>query len=434
LADCLSKLSRPASSNLTIDERTAKESNIMIENINFRTGIGASLLRAAQAALVEIPHKVHAASRQHRSSRSRILERNRGTINAKLLGIDAQTWIAGADLEFNPRQWLLLGNPQLANLVTKTIGDRWIDHLDHLQQLAPLAEDPLLQSRWRAVKQLNKQALASYLERAQGVKINVSSLFDLQLQPIVENQRQLLNILHIITLFNQIKQQPGLNIVPRTFIFGNLGEIESILERDSQSQPNPNPNREIISLIQSLAQVLARDPDVNGKLQVVYVPNSAGLTTQMYAAADLTQEIAAAAIEDVDLSKIKAAVNGVLSIGSLGKTNYWLQQAVGEQNYFGFGLPIPEIALFKEYGYDPYNYYKHYPEIRQAVDALLTGYFTPEHPSLCQSLIDTLFGTDDQMILADYIFYITCQVRVSATYRQQSLWTKMSILNVAGVG
>jgi glycogen phosphorylase len=434
LADCLSKLSRPASSNLTIDERTAKESNIMIENINFRTGIGASLLRAAQAALVEIPHKVHAASRQHRSSRSRILERNRGTINAKLLGIDAQTWIAGADLEFNPRQWLLLGNPQLANLVTKTIGDRWIDHLDHLQQLAPLAEDPLLQSRWRAVKQLNKQALASYLERAQGVKINVSSLFDLQLQPIVENQRQLLNILHIITLFNQIKQQPGLNIVPRTFIFGNLGEIESILERDSQSQPNPNPNREIISLIQSLAQVLARDPDVNGKLQVVYVPNSAGLTTQMYAAADLTQEIAAAAIEDVDLSKVKAAVNGVLSIGSLGKTNYWLQQAVGEQNYFGFGLPIPEIALFKEYGYDPYNYYKHYPEIRQAVDALLTGYFTPEHPSLCQSLIDTLFGTDDQMILADYIFYITCQVRVSATYRQQSLWTKMSILNVAGVG
>jgi glycogen phosphorylase len=447
LADCLSKLPRPAPSNPTIDDRTAKESNIMIENINFRTGIGASILRAAQAASIEISQKVHAASRRSRSSRSqvatRILERDRGLINAKLLGIDAQTWIAGADLEFNPRQWLLLGNPQLANLVTETIGDRWIDHLDHLQQLLPLAEDPLLQSRWRAVKQVNKQALASYLERAQGVKVNVSSLFDLQLQPIVEDQRQLLNILHIITLFNQIKQQPGINILPRTFIFGNLGELEPIpqsgghangsnLDRDGQSPPNPN--REIISLIQSLAQVLARDPDVNGKLQVVYVPNSAGLSSQMYAAADLTQEIAAAAIEDVDLSKIKAAVNGVLSIGSLGKTNYWLQQSVGEQNYFCFGLPIPEIALFKEYGYDPYNYYKHYPEIRQAVDGLLTGYFTPDHPTLCQSLIDTLFGTDDRMILADYIFYITCQARVSATYRQQSLWTKMSILNVAGVG
>jgi glycogen phosphorylase len=411
----------------------------MIENINFRTGISTSILRAAQVALAEIPHKFHVVNRQHRPSKSRstarIAERDRIFVNPKLVGVDTQAWISDTDLEFNPRQWLLLGNPQLANLVTKTIGDSWIDHLDHLQQLVPLAEDPLLQSRWRAVKQLNKQVLASYLARTQGVKINVSSLFDLQLQPIVEHQRQLLNILHIITLFNQIKQQPGINIVPRTFIFGDLGEIdpiESDLDRDFPAQPDPN--REMISLIQSLAQVLAQDPDVNGKLQVVYVPNSAGLTSQMYAAADLTQEIAAAAVEDVDLSKVKAAINGVLSIGSLGKTNYWLQQEVGEQNYFSFGLPIPEIALFKEYGYDPYNYYKHYPEIRQAIDCLLTGYFTPEHPTLCQSLIDTLFGTDDQMILADYIFYITCQARVSATYRQQSMWTKMSILNVAGVG
>jgi glycogen phosphorylase len=418
----------------------------MIENINFRTGISTSILRAAQVALAEIPHKFHVVNRQHRPLKSRSTTRvgERGFINPKLLEINTKTWIPSADTAFNPRQWLLLGNPQLASLVTKTIGDSWIDHLDHLQQLVPLAEDPLFQSRWRAVKQLNKQVLASYLARTQGVKINVSSLFDLQLQPIVEDQRQLLNILHIITLFNQIKQQPGINIVPRTFIFGNLGEIEPIPqsgryaneseESDLDFQPKPNTNREIISLIQSLARVFAQDPDVNGKLQVVYVPNSAGLTNQMYAAADLTQEIAMAAVEDVDLSKAKAAINGVLSIGSLGKTNYWLQQSVGEQNYFGFGLPIPEIALFKEYGYDPYNYYKHYPEIRQAVDCLLAGYFTPEHPTLCQSLIDTLFGTDEQMVLADYIFYITCQARVSATYRQQSMWTKMSILNVAGVG
>ena len=418
----------------------------MIENINFRTGISTSVLRAAQVALAEIPHKFHVANRQHRPSKTRsttrILDRDRGLVNPKLLEINPQIQISDRDPEFNPRQWLLLGNPQLASLVTKTIGDRWIDHLDHLQQLVPLAEDPLLQSRWRAVKQVNKQALASYLERSQGVKINVSSLFDLQLQPIVEHQRQLLNILHIITLFNQIKQQPGINILPRTFIFGDLGEIDPIPQSGGYAnesnredcQPRSNPNREIISLIQSLAQVLARDPDVNDKLQVVYVPNSAGLTSQMYAAADLTQEIAAAAVADVDLGKVKAAINGVLSIGSLSKTNYWLQQAVGEQNYFCFGLPIPEITLFKKYGYDPYNYYKHYPEIRQAIDCLLTGYFTPEHPTLCQSLIDTLFGTDEQMILADYIFYITCQARVSATYRQQSMWTKMSILNVAGVG
>ena len=411
----------------------------MIENINFRTGISTSILVAAQVALAEIPLKFHTLNRHHRLSKSRAatrsLELERGLGSPKPVEIYPQTLISDLDSPINQRQWLLLGNPLLASLVTKTIGDRWIDHLDHLQQLVTVAEDPLLQSRWRAVKQLNKQALVNYLAQSQGIKINVSSLFDLQLQPIVEQQRQLLNILHIITLFNQIKQQPGINIVPRTFIFGNLGEIEpseSTLDRDCHLQPNSN--QEMISLIQALARVFAQDPDVNGKLQVVYVPNSAGLTNQMYAAADLTQEIAAAAIEDVDLTKAKAAINGVLSIGSLGKTNYWLQQAVGEQNYFSFGLPIPEIALFKQYGYDPYNYYKHYPEIRQAVDCLLTGYFTPEHPTLCQSLIDTLFGTDEQMVVADYIFYTTCQARVSATYRQQSMWTKMSILNVAGVG
>lgn len=410
----------------------------MIENINFRTGLSTSILRVAQLALAEIPLKLYPVNRHRRptkfrpATRSLKLDRDLGSSN--VVEINPRTQTTDLDPAINQRQWLLLGNPQLANLITKTIGDRWIDHLDQLQQLAPLAENPVFQSQWRAVKQLNKQALANYLAQSQGIKINTSSLFDLQLQPIVEQQRQLLNILHIITLFNQIKQQPGINIVPRTFIFGNLGEIEPISSPEQDCQQPPNRNREIISLIQSLARVFAQDPAVNGKLQVVYIPNSAGLTSQMYAAADLTQEIAAAEIEDIDLSKAKAAINGVLSIGSLGKTNYWLQQTVGEQNYFSFGLPIPEIALFKEYGYDPYNYYKHYPEIRQAVDCLLTGYFTPEHPTLCQSLIDTLFGTDDQMILADYIFYTTCQSRVSATYRQQSMWTKMSILNVAGIG
>jgi glycogen phosphorylase len=416
----------------------------MMESINFRTGISTSLLRTARAALAEIPHKLHPASRKIyplMPSRSTTRTfRGRELADAKLLPIHPQTRISEVDLGFNPCQWLLAGNPQLANLVTKTIGDRWMTHTEDLQQLAPLAEDPLLQSQWRAVKQINKQVLAGYLQRSQGISINVSSLFDLQLQPIAAQQRQLLNILHIITLFNQIKQNPSIDLWPRTFIFGNLGEIEAIeLDQElddlaGESLAPIDTNHEIVVLIQSLAQILAADPDVNGKLQVVYIPNSAGLTNQMYAAADLTQELATAAIEDLDLNKLKAAVNGVISIGSLGKTNYWLQQLVGEQNYISFGLPIPEITLFKNYGYDPNNYYKHYPEIRQAIDALLTGYFTPENPRLCQVLIDQLFGTDEQMVLADYVFYMAGQARISAAYRQPATWTKMSILNVAGVG
>ena len=425
----------------------------MIESTNFRTGIGGSFLRTTPAALLQMPQRLDAPSRNtsitapmHSQSLPRIVEKNR------------HQWLVQTDLfeseslvkiepQVNPRQWLLSGNPRLASLITQTIGDRWITHLEDLQQLAPMADHPLFQLRWRAIKQANKQVLANELYQSQGIRIDVNSLFDLQLQPMVGHQRQLLNILHIITLFNQIKQNPGINILPRTFIFGMGTPQHSIATEHGagsrsdchkgheyhHDQQETDSNLATLALIKSLAKILAADPDVNGKLQVVYVPESAGLTSQMYAAADLTQQIATAAMEDIDLSQLRATINGVVSIGSLGKTNYWLQQIVGEHNCFRFGLAVPEIALFKEYGYDPYNYYKYYPQIRQAIDYLLAGYFTPNDPSLCRSIIDTLLGTDEQMVLADYIFYAACQHHVSDTYRQASSWTQMSIMNVAGV-
>ena len=425
----------------------------MIESTNFRTGIGGSFLRTTPAALLQMPQRLDAPSRNtsitapmHSQSLPRIVEKNR------------HQWLVQTDLfeseslvkiepQVNPRQWLLSGNPRLASLITQTIGDRWMTHLEDLQQLAPMADHPLFQLRWRAIKQANKQVLANELYQSQGIRIDVNSLFDLQLQPIVGHQRQLLNILHIITLFNQIKQNPGINILPRTFIFGMGTPQHSIATEHGagsrsdchkgheyhHDQQETDSNLATLALIKSLAKILAADPDVNGKLQVVYVPESAGLTSQMYAAADLTQQIATAAMEDIDLSQLRATINGVVSIGSLGKTNYWLQQIVGEHNCFRFGLAVPEIALFKEYGYDPYNYYKYYPQIRQAIDYLLAGYFTPNDPSLCRSIIDTLLGTDEQMVLADYIFYAACQHHVSDTYRQASLWTQMSIMNVSGV-
>lgn len=425
----------------------------MIESTNFRTGIGGSFLRTTPAALLQMPQRLDAPSRNtsitapmHSQSLPRIVEKNR------------HQWLVQTDLfeseslvkiepQVNPRQWLLSGNPRLASLITQTIGDRWMTHLEDLQQLAPMADHPLFQLRWRAIKQANKQVLANELYQSQGIRIDVNSLFDLQLQPMVGHQRQLLNILHIITLFNQIKQNPGINILPRTFIFGMGTPQHSIATEHGagsrsdchkgheyhHDQQETDSNLATLALIKSLAKILAADPDVNGKLQVVYVPESAGLTSQMYAAADLTQQIATAAMEDIDLSQLRATINGVVSIGSLGKTNYWLQQIVGEHNCFRFGLAVPEIALFKEYGYDPYNYYKYYPQIRQAIDYLLAGYFTPNDPSLCRSIIDTLLGTDEQMVLADYIFYAACQHHVSDTYRQASSWTQMSIMNVAGV-
>jgi glycogen phosphorylase len=414
----------------------------MIERMNLRTGISTSLLRSKPASIAEIPQRFSVRS-HHATSPSSIpassvpqpIEKNRQRwyVDAKLLKIEppART----LEPAFNPHQWLLSGNPRLANLVTETIGDRWMTHLEDLQQLAPLASDPLFQSRWQAVKQANKHVLANNLYRTQGIRVNTNSLFDLQLQPIVGHQRQLLNILQIVSLFHRLKQNPDLDIVPRTFIFGDpiVATEPSATAPSDEEDRSIAADRAVIELIQSLARTIAADPDVNHKLQVVYVPASAALMNQMYAAADVTEQIATAAIEDVDLSKLKATINGVISIGSLGKTNYWLQQTVGEENCFLFGLAIPEIALFAEYGYDPYNYYKHYPQIRQAIDSLLSGYFTPEDPSICRSIIDSLLGTDEHMVLADYIFYAACQSHVSETYRQTALWTQMSILNVAGV-
>jgi glycogen phosphorylase len=416
----------------------------VIESINFRTEIGSSLLQTTQATLAELPRRLNAHSRHQTPNNSKILpslprsiERNRErwSCKAKLLKLDRPQQPLAPSL--NPHQWLLTGNYRLARLITATIGDRWLTHLEDLQQLTPLAGDLSFQLQWQTVKQTNKQAFANAVQRSQGIKINVNSLFDLQLQPICGHQRQLLNILHIIDLFDRLKQNPGSDILPRTFIFGDASASQP-LEIDRAADANDALVSEIecrdtIALIESLGRVLAADPDVCDKLQVVYVPESAALTNQMFAAADVTQQIATATSEDIDLGELKAAINGVISIGSLGKTNNWLQQLVGAENCFRFGLAIPEIALFKEYGYDPYNYYKHYPQIRQAIDWLLSGHFTPDLPGLCKSIVDKLMGTDEHMVLADYIFYLACQSIVSETYRHPATWTHMSIMNVAGV-
>jgi glycogen phosphorylase len=344
--------------------------------------------------------------------------------------------LGGSAEVVNPRQWLASKNPHLASLVTAAIGDRWMKHHEDLQQLIPLADDLGFQAQWQAVKRLHKQSLADDLDREQGISLNVDSLFDLQLQPIEDRQRQLLNILHIITIYHQLVAQPDLDIVPRTFIFGDVSESkQQVVELDEFDRIGLQPeSRSISLLITALAQTIAANPVVSDKLQVVYLPQTAGWIDRLYRAADLSEQIATAGMEDVDLSQLKLSVNGALSIASMSKANHLLQQSVGAENCFSFGLAIPEIALFKEYGYDPYNYYKYYPEIRQAIDSLMVGEFSPQHPEVARSLVALLLDADDQMVLADFVFYRACQARVSAVYRQQSLWTRMSILNVAGIG
>jgi len=405
----------------------------MMESPNFRTEMSESLVRTTQAALAEIFQKSvsHHPEPGVRPTRLKSLpravkhNRDRWLVAAHLLTSEPPK----TAVPVGTQQWLLSGNPRLAKLVTAAIGNRWIEHVEELEQLTPIADEPLFQSHWQMVKLANKQALAQSLKRSQGIEIDVNSRFDLHLQPIGAHHRQLLNILHIINLIDRLKQSPDSTTCPQTFIFGEL--VPSALE--PTTAVDEELNRSIIELIRSLANIIAADRDLCHKLQVVYIPAAAEWAHQLYAAADVTEQIATPAIEDVDLTKLQATINGVISIGSLGKTNHWLQQMVGEDNCFRFGLAIPEIALFKEYGYDPYNYYKHYPQIRQAIDYLFAGYLTPHEPNLGRSIVNTLMGADEQMAIADYIFYAACQAHVSATYEQPSLWTQMSILNVAGV-
>jgi glycogen phosphorylase len=431
----------------------------MMESVNFRSKSGTSCLSTMPAALANLPRKSYLPSRNHSQSDCppaqllpRSIARNRQRWSSER-GLSALPAGIG-NLErapVNPCQWLVTGNPRLASLVTQTIGNRWMTHSEDLQQLATMAANPLLQLRWRAVKQANKRILAHTLYQSQGIRVDVNSLFDLQLDSIGGHQRQMLNLLHIINLIDRLEQNPQLEVVPRTFIFADLTastlatKIDPIASDRSlaisaqiqyhqiQQQLAADRHRTIAVSIEALATTVAANPLLSGKLQIVYIPAAAGMINQLYAAADLTEQIATAAMEDLDLGKLQATINGVLSIGSLGKTNYWLQQTVGEHNCFRFGLAIPEIALFKEYGYDPYNYYKYYPQIRRAIDCLLAGYYTPNDPSLCRSIIDTLLGDDEHMVLADYIFYAACQAQVSDTYRHTALWTQMSIMNVASV-
>jgi glycogen phosphorylase len=397
----------------------------MIENINFWTGIHASLLRIVKTDPAVNRRKWYGSKRNgsnvtpiRTSSRHRVeFQRYLALLEPAVVLLKPRQKIKSVPI--HPSQWLVENAP-LASLIKEAIGDRWIGYSEDLQQLETIADDGLFQSIWRLVKREHKQVLADELAHSQGISLNVDSLFDLQLQPICDERRQMLNILHIIALFCRLKDNPQLDIVPRTFIFGHVGELA--------------PDPAILTIIQSLAAILAADPDVSDKLQVVYVPCEANLSEQMCRAADLTEEIATATLEDVDLNKLKFAANGVISIGSLGKTNHFVQETVGAENYFSFGLAIPEIALFKEYGYDPYNYYKYYPEVRRAIDYLLTGALTPEDPHKSSTLVNVLLGADTQMVIADYVFYLNCQNRVSEIYRQPSAWSRMSILNVAGLG
>lgn len=322
-----------------------------------------------------------------------------------------------------PRRWMVLSNPRLSALISEKIGDAWITDMDKLRQLEDFVDDADFISRWHQVKRANKQEQAAYALEHAGVELNPQSMFDVQVKRLHEYKRQLLNVLHIITLYERIKQDPKIDIVARTFVFGG------------KAAPGYFMAKLIIKLITSVADVVNNDPDVNGRLKVVFIPNfNVKLGHRVYPMADLSEQISTAGLEASGTGNMKFSMNGALTIGTLDGANVEIREEVGADNFFLFGLTVQETAALKSLGYNPRAYYDDNAQLKSVLDSISQGDFSHGDDQLFKPLVDELLYHDQYMLLADYQSYIDCQDRVSDAWRDQDRWTRMSILNVARIG
>lgn len=321
------------------------------------------------------------------------------------------------------RRWLKSCNTRLSELITKNIGDRWITDLYELKNLVPLAEDKNFREEWKGAKRANKERLAEYILNANGVKVDPDSLFDCQVKRIHEYKRQLLNCLHVVSLYNRMKNNPGKKYVPRTIIFAG------------KAAPGYHTAKLIIKLVNSIAGVVNEDAGLNNRLKMVFLANyGVSLAEIIIPAADLSEQISTAGTEASGTGNMKFALNGALTIGTLDGANVEIREEVGEENFFLFGMTAEEVLTLRQSGYRPRKYYDELPELRDAVDMIASGFFSPGQPDLFRPLTDALLSSDHYMLFADYRSYLECQERVDSTYRDSDLWTKMSIFNAAFMG
>ncbi|MCP4594750.1 MAG: glycogen/starch/alpha-glucan phosphorylase [bacterium] len=323
-----------------------------------------------------------------------------------------------------PRRWLKKANSPLAFLISEAIGDGWVTDLDRLRELAPLADDAEFQARWREVKQLNKERLAGYLKQTQGLVLNPEHLFDCQVKRIHEYKRQLLNILHVITLYNRIKQGRAGDAAPRMVLLAG------------KAAPAYYLAKLIIRLATAVGDVLRNDPEVAGRLQLVFPENyGVSLAESIIPAAELSEQISMAGMEASGTGNMKFALNGALTIGTLDGANVEIKEEVGDENIFIFGMTAEEVEAQWAAGYDPWHFYHGDPELQTAIEQIAHNRFSQDEPGLFQPLLDRLLHQGDQyMVLADYAAYIRCQEEVNRAYRDRSQWTRMSILNTAYSG
>ena len=322
-----------------------------------------------------------------------------------------------------PRRFVAISNPPLAQLITDRIGEGWLRDLDQLRKLEPLADDAAFQEQWRAVKLTAKRSLAELIEQRTGVKVNPESLFDIQVKRLHEYKRQHLNVLHILTLYLRLRQNPQSDLPARTFIFG------------AKAAPGYVMAKLIIKLINSVAEVINHDPAVRDRLKVVFFPDYNVKNAQhIFPAADLSEQISTAGKEASGTGNMKLSLNGALTIGTLDGANVEIREEVGPENFFLFGLDADQVQELKSRGYRPREYYDRSFELRVVLDFIASGALAGGNTGLFQPLVDNLLQDDPFLVLADYEAYVECQSQVSALWRDPVAWTRKSILNVARMG
>lgn len=323
-----------------------------------------------------------------------------------------------------PRRWLAQANPPLASLLDTRIGPGWRRDLTQLEALRPMAQQPAFVRAFRHAKRENKLRLANWIGEHLRIDVDADALFDVQVKRMHEYKRQLLNVLHVVTRYHRILAAPDAGHVPRVVVFA--GKAASAYQMAKL----------VIRLINDVAKVINGDERVGKLLKVVFVPNySVSLAEMIMPAADLSEQISTAGTEASGTGNMKFALNGALTIGTLDGANVEMREAVGPENFFIFGNTTPEVADIRASGYQPQQFYEADPELQRTLDSIRDGLFSPGEPSRYQQIFDALVSWGDHyLLLADYAGYVAAQDQVDALYRDADAWTRMAILNVAGMG
>lgn len=328
-----------------------------------------------------------------------------------------------------PRRWLAHSNPELSKLITETIGHKWITDLTELEKLKPYAKDKKFQEKFMAIKFDNKVRLAEYIQKKQGIQVNPHSIFDVQVKRLHEYKRQLLNILHVMMIYNDIHQNPDINMTPRTFIFG------------AKAAPGYRRAKLIIKLINSVADLVNNDPITNNKLCVVFIENyNVSSAEIIIPATDVSEQISTAGKEASGTGNMKFMLNGAVTIGTLDGANVEIAEELHNEHIFIFGLTADEVAeLVENKSYNPWDIYNDNPSIRRVLDQLIDGTIAPEEPGIFQEIYESLLNRagghmDEYFILKDIESYYNTHHSVDALYKEPAKWAESVIMNTASSG